>query len=818
MKTLNQAGGSVWRRRGISLLEVLIAIGILSVGLLSMLSLLPAGRSYLVKAELDDRTAAIVPNAISTMEALGLFAEDSLEWRVVYEPALSAPPLDDQEEPAHRPQWFTLPWEQRSNDASKTASITDRYPSDGEVDMTLSGTIPIGAATTVEILQAGEAPEFAAVDEAGNWLFTKKYPPSAKQAEIIQEGDKAGSLTGADPSDKYRFSATYLDESQNPPAVEPADFTLTVESSPPAEFPDHQKQADGFTLYGARRRADQVRGKAKINLTVAGGSGGSAPDATNNTPDTARLISAPDLEDDAYRVGEISKLRMVRDVRVRFAGELWRFETGTALVDEYIDRRTFSTAHNGTPQSNNVEWPTWSQPDQNPGAYQPTGADSSYWQGWATPEDEDYIRVPVRKGYGVTMRWQGTGANSQLLEPDVFGYLDRRRNLPLFPLEFQGSGNWLPLDPYAAPPAGTYASYSVPNDGFIRTGVALADEYPTGHSRVGQPIVNTVSYPAGSSPQNVEYALDIDIFRADRMIAIDPLMASHLDRAVGGANPGRHPLANRRRYFAEFEQQYSAEPDDPRTFVIPRLNWKFIADNPNFDAAVAVAERICRADDSLATLDPEEQGDPPTPNFVLDRNDRPLRREYDGRLTWMLTIQPEAAGPVAANWYAGNMFESSIVIFEDRTFPLAGDKVFEGEYAFEAGWSDVDGMLHVHVPRQPAGAPPLADDDVKRLFSPGSWLLLGPRVAVTSAPVDESMKLQWIRILSSEFQPRQGEVVARILLEREPKAEVLIRPRNPPGPSDSLRFDDEGRLRVMAMVYKGVVAVVTRSMPVREAR
>jgi len=58
-------------RRGISLLEVLIAIGILSVGLVSVLALIPAGRSQASKASAIDRTALLAMNATDDFIARG---------------------------------------------------------------------------------------------------------------------------------------------------------------------------------------------------------------------------------------------------------------------------------------------------------------------------------------------------------------------------------------------------------------------------------------------------------------------------------------------------------------------------------------------------------------------------------------------------------------------------------------------------------------------------------------------------------------------------------------------------------------------------
>ena len=58
-------------RRGISLLEVLIAIGILSVGLVSVLALIPAGRAQTSKASALDRTALLAMNGAADFVARG---------------------------------------------------------------------------------------------------------------------------------------------------------------------------------------------------------------------------------------------------------------------------------------------------------------------------------------------------------------------------------------------------------------------------------------------------------------------------------------------------------------------------------------------------------------------------------------------------------------------------------------------------------------------------------------------------------------------------------------------------------------------------
>jgi type II secretory pathway pseudopilin PulG len=66
------------RRRGISLLEVLISIGVIAIGLLSVVSLIPAGRSHAARALLLDRAAAAAANGLADAAAFGLLRPASL--------------------------------------------------------------------------------------------------------------------------------------------------------------------------------------------------------------------------------------------------------------------------------------------------------------------------------------------------------------------------------------------------------------------------------------------------------------------------------------------------------------------------------------------------------------------------------------------------------------------------------------------------------------------------------------------------------------------------------------------------------------------
>ena len=59
-------------RNGITLMEVLIAIGILAVGLSSVAALLPAAGSQAKKAVIADRAASMAENALADAVTVGL--------------------------------------------------------------------------------------------------------------------------------------------------------------------------------------------------------------------------------------------------------------------------------------------------------------------------------------------------------------------------------------------------------------------------------------------------------------------------------------------------------------------------------------------------------------------------------------------------------------------------------------------------------------------------------------------------------------------------------------------------------------------------
>lgn len=64
-------------RRGITLMEVMISIGILAIGLTSVLSIIPAGKSEVSRALVYDRATALAANALADAATFGLLKPDS---------------------------------------------------------------------------------------------------------------------------------------------------------------------------------------------------------------------------------------------------------------------------------------------------------------------------------------------------------------------------------------------------------------------------------------------------------------------------------------------------------------------------------------------------------------------------------------------------------------------------------------------------------------------------------------------------------------------------------------------------------------------
>ena len=815
----------VTRCRGISLLEVLISIGILSIGLLSVLSLLPAGRTYLVKAEVDDRAATIIPNAISTMEALSLFGEDSLDW------VSKSNTMDDGERPAERPIFIAKPvlvdWAATTAAATRkqiedsvnqarwkkttvdSASIKSWYPQDPQ-PASLGGTTTKPnsrvRAIVTNLTSNQSKTVYDTSSSTGIWSTSDAFPLAPPPMMEIQEtGGTPGEIDDSAPRwIDYRFDVTCEVPNPTPPGGSQwVDTPYTISGTSLKPVPG---QSDVYRFYGQRRKTDERTGVATLIASV------DPMDRTNDKPGSALQIAPKDLISDDSSIPK--KVTLVRRSTMTLSGELWRFDIGS-WNSAYTERFTFTNIEPQTVTSSTLSYPSpfWISPSANaPGA---RGSDQ-------TEEDVDYLTFPVSAGEAFELNWLKSATPlTELADP-----VSTTARIEPFRVEFLGnSGSWLPLSPFES--GNGFSKYTTPTDGTIRMAVGLTPVVAGGPT-------NTIVYDTKVVPptfDNRKYALEAALFRADRMVAIDPLMCTHIDRVIEsrkgsyGNDPRKHPLANSRLRFGDGQVFYGGDASQPRSFVIPRLNWRLLASitdsNPSmadFNAAVAAAERLCRVEDSVAanpSVDPDAADEP---GFDVSPAGVPLRRQAAGRMTWMLTVQPQELGSVESQWKDGRFFTASIVVFQDRRFPDLEATSLDGQYYYEGTWGDTDGLIRVSIPidpitRQvldPATRQPTAieSDDIERLFKSGAWVLLGPSALNTGSQIDSKMRLEWIRIQNSQIAMEANKIVVNLLPEKPPEDDVLLRDLS------EVPVDGETRYKLNVFAYHGVVAVVQRSVKI----
>jgi type II secretory pathway pseudopilin PulG len=761
-------------RGGITLLEVLISIGILAVGLIGTLALIPAGGTYLQKAQTESRAAALIPNAFSTMEACGLFGQNAIDW------VQDSATVNENEESLQG-----YPKYPRAIDPSSVegATIAGFYMRDDPP--WIAGVVPQGDASTVTVTATGPGgvtKTFVATPDAnGKW----RHAVSAYEFSLSEPPDPAEELmtvtnSGANPDT--------IDEYYDEWSFSVDNGTITV--TPPAT-PARESDADAVTAYRhyrQRRNRGYTFGEALLDFTQPSFS--PAIHRKNDSIASAQVFGVP--------------LGFDR-VRRQVTGRLWRYEVGHRQ-GRYQDWKRYDNYFRDGPVQP-VIGSNWYESD-NQGA---VWVDSA---GTPKADDEpdgiveatiDYYRFTVVAGQEFELDWSATW--SDYLEQS---FSDNSPENAFFVEDQNG-----PL--MADSISGQKARYTAVVDGPIYISVELLpegndDQDPKYHARLNN----------FGSGEPAWYRFDVTIFGQQQFALVDPLMASHL-RLVAGGNAG-HPLHRRIRVAAEFPQRLSGGGSIP--FIINRLNWNIVADLAKRSDAVAVAESLCRPSDVVELNDssgdelsaPEqryESGELSSCHSapVYDRyaggwayceecglqtliKKIPLKRECDDRMSWMLTIQPEGEGSIQANWQAGNYFDVAIAVFQDRLFPVAGETSLEGEYAFDSWWSDETGLISIPIARSSG----IDQDDIRRMFAAGSWILIAPKAASINQRID------WIQIQTCEFVREAGRTVARILPVSEPNT----------GANKGSSNLDSDPPNLVALVYQGVVAVSRRSIQITE--
>src|SRR4051812_3671714 len=80
-------------RSGLSLTEVLIAMGILTLGLLGVAAVFPVGSFYMQKAEISDKASAIAQSVMNDLVARGML--DPSKWFVQVPSPTKQSPITD---------------------------------------------------------------------------------------------------------------------------------------------------------------------------------------------------------------------------------------------------------------------------------------------------------------------------------------------------------------------------------------------------------------------------------------------------------------------------------------------------------------------------------------------------------------------------------------------------------------------------------------------------------------------------------------------------------------------------------------------------
>ena len=333
---------------GITLLEVLISIGILAIGLIGTLSLIPAGGSYLRKAQVEGRAASLIPNAFNTMKSAALFSKDAIDWTT---------------QTTNRGEVEEDVWGYPSNpfgvanETETRGEIRSWYIRDDPPKIEGTGA---GANQTVVVKAEGPGgvtKEFKTEsDKDGNWQtpllatdLSLSDPPRADEERMQIIGD-ANPFDQIDPDEYYdEWVITHK------VGDEGGKGTLTVTLPEGPNTPQRESDAlvmtgpNTYTLKHYRKRRSWAfkEGNARLDFTLPQYK--AAKHSINDSTNKAQSLNLPTGYDRTYCV---------------ISGEVWRYDTGKrdqtyqkwqhyrngitdetgGIVQELIDEDTFFTS------------------------------------------------------------------------------------------------------------------------------------------------------------------------------------------------------------------------------------------------------------------------------------------------------------------------------------------------------------------------------------------------------------------------------------------------------------------------------------------
>ena len=830
------------RQRGITLLEVLISIGILAIGLVSTLALLPAGGAYLKKAGTDNRAAALIHNAVNTMRASGLFKENAIYWG-----ESSENKTDGENQVKGFPRSGMAG--ERNVTVPETYAISGTW-SPRDIEPTLSGTVVrndpdpavdddyvvISATRTGQRGGGGTiAPILVPLTEVDSsdtnfsdgkdyqWSYTVLPGALSGPSPTFQIYNSISDVNSAGDWRQFWYDEWDFDVTHNGSPVPNSDITVVPPPTParPAAIDHPGGNPDSPSSYAhflERPRHRIARGLATFDFMLGNSAG------TNQTAEKATNLRFQRQNERGSRRDPNGRVYFHHSATFNVTGHLWRYQTG-------YRRGSYTESWNLSDINYLAALP--------PGNFNLNAGNGSSWlysnglpvtnrnRPLGVKQDgEDWLKTPVRFGETVILNFGETDDHilNNTLEAD---------GLYKFPVYFDPNSDafYGPLRPEQDGTSGEQYTYAIPDDGvlYVRTKMKDAPVFPAGatdavsgddieylidsthanhQNQSGLPhdpyLINTITSGTGFStpgPGIPEYKFKLTIENATRVAAYDPLMAAHLDRIVG-ASGYNHALDEEQRFFAKFDQidKYGNQ----RVLELPRLNWRGVATANLLDESVAIAERLCRPDDTLEVKLPADEDMPAEPIYENNGNEN-IRRRSVGKMSWMLTIQPETAdsAPLESHWKSGNLIDVAVIVFENRQMPLLGDSAIVGEAEFEADWNELTGLFETYVPVSRG----LDIDDLRAMFRANGWLMVAPK------RYSHSQKIDWVQIQTCDIEEQLASAdgllphrfTLSILPVNEPRAEAC---NNPPYPAAS------PQQRMLIHVQQGIVAVSRRTIQV----
>lgn len=419
------------RQRGITLLEVLISIGILAIGLVSTLALLPAGGAYLKKAGTDNRAAALIHNAVNTMRASGLFKENAIYWGEGSENKTDGENQVKGYPRAGRtgrknvtvPETYTLSstWSPRDIEPTLSGTIV-RYDKDPAVDhnyvvFSATCTGQRGGGTPIAPLNVPlthpDDPNFDPDDPGLNWssgiTFNWSYTPPisalSPSPANFEIHDNISDVNSAGDWREFWYDEWDFDVTHNGSPVPDSEINVAPPPTParPAAF-DHPggspNSPSSYAHFLERPRHRTATGVATLDYTLPGAR------VSNQTSGSATNLRFLPRNERGSRRDPNGRVYFHHSSSFNVTGHLWRYQIGYRR-GSYTESWNLSDINYGSALP--------------PGTLDISGGSGSSWEyssgamvtGRNRPlgvkqDGEDWLKTPVRFGETVILNFSET--------------------------------------------------------------------------------------------------------------------------------------------------------------------------------------------------------------------------------------------------------------------------------------------------------------------------------------------------------------------------------------------------------------------------